>query len=36
MKKFIRFFSIVLCLVLMASVFAACKPANKDDIEIED
>ena len=36
MKKFIRFFSIVLCLVLMASVFAACKPANKDDIEIDD
>lgn len=36
MKKFIRFFSIVLCLVLMASVFAACKPANKDDIDIDD
>ena len=36
MKKFIGFFSIVLCLVLMASVFAACKPANKDDIEIDD
>lgn len=36
MKKFIRFFSIVLCLVLMASVFAACKPANKDDIDIDE
>ncbi len=36
MKKLIRFLSIAICLILVVGVFAACKPAPKEDIEIDD